>query len=311
MAAGSALRSENPTAPVVEEPATLDIPLPSRSLRLGLGATPCNDAVSTTEIPVADGDIPTPTASVTTTTSHPEPRGRHRLRAPSSALKARTALVAMAAGAGAFALSGSGAQQSTPTAEPPAPDVTLAAAGTGTDLGPGIAASTPESDMSVFDDQLPQGAKLAKAKAAAREAKLRPEVASPIPLGVYDLTSAFAPRWGAFHGGIDLAAPLGTPIHAATDGVVVEAGPASGYGNWVQIKAPDGTITMYGHMSSSGVHVSKGQHVTAGDTIAVVGSEGFSTGPHVHFEVWKGGKMKIDPAVWLAAKGVRLSALHG
>ncbi|WOC13010.1 M23 family metallopeptidase [Gordonia sp. MP11Mi] len=310
MAAGSALRSENPTAPAAEEPATLDIPLPSRNLRLGLGTTPGSDAVSTTEIPVANDDIPTSTPPVAVATSHPEPVGRHRLRAPSSALKARTALVAMAAGAGAFALAGSGAQQATPVAEP-APDVALAASGTDADLGPGIAASAPEADMSVFDDQLPQGAKLAKQKAAAREAKLRPEVMSPIPLGVYDLTSAYAPRWGAFHGGIDMAAPLGTPIHAATDGVVVAAGPASGYGNWVQIKAPDGTITMYGHMSASGVHVSKGDHVTAGDVIALVGSEGFSTGPHVHFEVWKDGKMKIDPAVWLAAKGVHLSALHG
>ena len=136
-------------------------------------------------------------------------------------------------------------------------------------------------------------------------------VVSPIKLGVYQLTSAFAPRWGTFHGGIDMAAPLGTPIHAATDGVVVAAEPASGYGHWVQVKAPDGTITMYGHMASSGVLVHEGQKVTAGDVIALVGSEGFSTGPHVHFEVWKNGKTKIDPGVWLASKGVRLSALTG
>lgn len=311
------MRSETLTPPPVDQPATRDIPLPSRSLRIGLGSDPLDPAVSTAEIPVSADDVPATQGAIAP--SDP-PRtastGRHRLPAPSSALKARTALVAMAAGAGAFALVGPSVDQATPIQEPaPEPqaasDVALAASGTGEDLGPGVAASASESDMSVFDDQLPQGTKIAKAKAAAREAKLKPEVTSPIPMGVYDLTSAFAPRWGAFHGGIDLAAPLGTPIHAATDGVVVEAGPASGYGNWVQVKAPDGTITMYGHMSSSGVQVQKGDKVTAGDIIALVGSEGFSTGPHCHFEVWKNGKLKIDPAVWLASKGVHLSALHG
>ncbi|MCF8607097.1 M23 family metallopeptidase [Gordonia sp. HY442] len=315
MAVGSAMRSETLTPPPVDQPATRDIPLPSRRLRIGLGSEPLDSAVSTAEIPVAADDVPATQGAAVQSGPKPTSGGRHRLAAPSSALKARTALVAMAAGAGAFALAGPSIDQAKPAPEPvPEPqvasDVALAASGTGDDLGPGVAASVPESDMSVFDDQLPQGTKIAKKKEAARQAALKPEVMSPLPMGTYDLTSAFAPRWGAFHGGIDLAAPLGTPIHAATDGVVIEAGPASGYGNWVQIKAPDGTITMYGHMSSSGVQVKQGQKVTAGDIIALVGSEGFSTGPHCHFEVWKDGKMKIDPAVWLAAKGVRLSALH-
>ena len=68
---------------------------------------------------------------------------------------------------------------------------------------------------------------------------------------------------------------------------------------------------MYGHMSSSGVLVQKGQHVNAGDVIALVGNEGFSFGPHVHFEVWKNGTTKIDPMPWLAQHGVRLSAYTG
>ncbi|GAA4641399.1 peptidoglycan DD-metalloendopeptidase family protein [Gordonia humi] len=258
--------------------------------------------------------------SSTVAASQPASTGRHRIPVPSSKLKARTALVAIAAGAGAIA-AGTGVEHANvaepapePQAQAASPTVALAASGTESDLGPGVVESTPDADMSVYGDQLTQGTKIAKQKAAAEAAARKPLVVSPIPLGVYDLTSAFAPRWGTFHGGIDMAAPLGTPIHAATDGVVVQAGPASGFGNWVQIKAPDGTITMYGHMASSGVKVSKGDKVTAGDVIALVGSEGFSTGPHLHFEKWVlvGGKyMKMDPAIWLAKEGIRLSALHG
>ncbi|WP_342663115.1 M23 family metallopeptidase [Gordonia shandongensis] len=247
---------------------------------------------------------------------------KHRLRAPSSALKARTALFAIAAGATTIAVTGSASETTTSpiTAAPSEPTdgtstdgttVSLAASGSDSDTGPGVVASSTEADFDGFTGQLAEGKRLAKAKAAREAAARRPLVASPINFGVYNLTSAFAPRWGAFHGGIDLAAPLGTPIHAATDGVVKEAGPAAGFGNWIQIQADDGTITVYGHMASSGVLVHKGQKVTAGDTIGLVGSEGFSTGPHCHFEVWKDGKKKIDPAPWLAKRGVRLSGLTG
>ena len=117
------------------------------------------------------------------------------------------------------------------------------------------------------------GQRIADAKAAAEAAARRPLFFSP--LEKYTLSSPFGPRWGDFHGGLDMSAPLGTPIHAATDGVVKEAGPASGYGNWIQILAEDGTITMYGHMASSGVLVTPGQKVTAGDVIGLVGSEGY------------------------------------
>lgn len=234
--------------------------------------------------------------------------GKHRISAPPTALKGgRAALIAMAAGAAVASV----AQVSTTETVTPQNAAATDPAGEVPDLGPGIAAAPAAKDMSTFTEQLGVG----KARAAAeaqREALLRrPMFESPIPMGAYQFTSTFANRWGSFHGGIDLAAPLGTPIHAVTDGVVVEAGPASGYGNWVQVRASDGTITMYGHMSSSGVLVQKGQHVTAGDVIALVGNEGFSTGPHCHFEVWKGGTMKIDPAPWLAEHGVRLTGYSG
>ncbi|MEU2004517.1 peptidoglycan DD-metalloendopeptidase family protein [Rhodococcus sp. NPDC019627] len=131
----------------------------------------------------------------------------------------------------------------------------------------------------------------------------------PMRGGTYQLTSGFGPRWGSFHRGVDFAAPLGTPIYAATSGTVAEAGYAQGFGNWVIIDTDvEGTkvSTVYGHMSASTITVTKGQHVSAGQHIAGVGNEGESTGPHLHFEVWNGGRLPdgagvpTDPAPWLS-----------
>ncbi|HLS75467.1 MAG TPA: M23 family metallopeptidase [Nocardia sp.] len=116
------------------------------------------------------------------------------------------------------------------------------------------------------------------------------------------LTSGYGYRWGAMHAGLDFGDPLGAPIHAVTDGVVIEAGPASGFGLWVRILQDDGTVGVYGHMQD--ILVSVGQHVAAGDVIATVGSRGYSTGPHLHYEVHVPGVGPVDPAGWLGARGV-------
>lgn len=139
------------------------------------------------------------------------------------------------------------------------------------------------------------------ARVAADLASRAPETVKPTN-GVF--TSGFEVRWGTMHKGIDLAAPLGTPIVAAQSGTVIDAGPASGFGNWVRIKHDDGTITVYGHMQT--IDVTVGQIVTAGQKIAGVGNLGFSTGPHCHFEVYPDGTNAIDPAGWLAERGVTL-----
>ncbi len=95
------------------------------------------------------------------------------------------------------------------------------------------------------------------------------------------------------HKGIDIAAPIGTPIFAAADGVVKEAGwDDSGYGNKVVIKHFDGTETLYAHTNR--LFVSVGQTVKQGQPIAEVGSTGRSTGPHLHFEVLKEEQL-LDP----------------
>ena len=117
-------------------------------------------------------------------------------------------------------------------------------------------------------------------------------------------TTCFCMRWGAFHPGLDIAAPLGTPIVSAADGVVLRAGRASGFGYAIYIQDTEGNVQIYGHMRY--LFVEAGQVVKAGELIAKVGNEGFSTGPHLHFEIHRGGVngRAIDPAGWFAEREV-------
>jgi hypothetical protein len=103
------------------------------------------------------------------------------------------------------------------------------------------------------------------------------------------------------HHGLDFAAPTGTPIVAAMAGTVVHAGWEGGYGQSVVLQHPNGVLTRYGHMSAIAVAV--GQQLPAGGRVGSVGSTGVSTGSHLHFEVIVGG-MPVDPAAWLAARGL-------
>jgi murein DD-endopeptidase MepM/ murein hydrolase activator NlpD len=143
-----------------------------------------------------------------------------------------------------------------------------------------------------------------QAAAAAAAEAARPKAV--LPVSGARLTSGFGGRWGTLHAGIDLAAPMQTPEYAAADGVVLEAGPASGYGLVVYIQHANGDVTVYGHMDT--ILVQAGQVVRAGDTIALLGNRGQSTGPHLHFEVHVGGMngQKIDPLPWLRERGVAI-----
>jgi murein DD-endopeptidase MepM/ murein hydrolase activator NlpD len=143
-------------------------------------------------------------------------------------------------------------------------------------------------------------AEQAAAEAAAEAA--RPEVVMPVDGA--RMTTCFCQRWGTMHWGIDLAAPMLTPEYAAEDGVVLRAGAASGFGQAVYILGVSGDVTVYGHMEK--ILVDAGDVVSAGDEIALLGSRGQSTGPHLHFEVHKGGMdgKRIDPVAWLRSRGV-------
>ena len=115
------------------------------------------------------------------------------------------------------------------------------------------------------------------------------------------LTSGYGRRWGRMHRGIDIAAPVGTPILAAAPGVVVTAGwNSGGYGNLVEIKHPDGSLTLYAH--NSRILVRRGQDVQQGEQISEMGSTGYSTGPHLHFEVHPSGRGAVNPMAFLPKK---------
>lgn len=117
-----------------------------------------------------------------------------------------------------------------------------------------------------------------------------------------EITSTFGWRaspWGEgreLHPGLDIANSMGTPIAATADGVVVQSGPAGGYGNVVQIDHGNGIETIYGHNSRLAVNV--GQVVKKGQIIAYMGSTGRSTGPHAHYEVRVNG-VAVDPMPYL------------
>ncbi|MGV9635055.1 M23 family metallopeptidase [Nocardia rhamnosiphila] len=243
-------------------------------------------------------------------------RGAHRVAAPPAALKGRAAVVAVAAGAvvaaGQCATADPGATKQVPQATDyeAAGSVHEIAAQSMATEDPAVSDTTSPQmlggglpvDTSRFGEMLANGAQFAEDLAQAEEAKFRPLFAQ-FASGSY--TSGFGARWGVQHLGIDVAGPIGTPIHAVADGEVIDAGPASGFGMWVRLLHADGTITVYGHVDTTTVSV--GEYVYAGDQIATMGNRGFSTGPHCHFEVWLNGSDKIDPVPWLATRGISLT----
>ena len=115
-------------------------------------------------------------------------------------------------------------------------------------------------------------------------------------------TSGFGPRWGRMHNGTDFAAPHGTPIYSAADGVVIFAGRQSAYGRLIKIKHDFGYETRYAHLSK--IRVKRGQKVSRGERIGDMGNTGRSTGTHLHYEIRTNGKA-VNPMNYIkAAKNV-------
>jgi YD repeat-containing protein len=115
------------------------------------------------------------------------------------------------------------------------------------------------------------------------------------------LTSGYGWRWGRMHKGIDVANSTGTPVVASAEGTIEKAGwNNGGYGNLVEIRHPDGSTTRYAHNSK--ILVQPGQQVNQGETIALMGSTGHSTGPHTHFEIHPSGKGAVNPIAMLPAR---------
>lgn len=103
----------------------------------------------------------------------------------------------------------------------------------------------------------------------------------------------------AWHRGVDFAGKYGDPVIAVSDGVVSYSGMRSGYGNLVEIRHGNGYVTRYAHNQENLVAV--GDKITQGQTIALIGSTGRSTGPHVHFEVHRNGQA-VDPAKYVRSR---------
>jgi murein DD-endopeptidase MepM/ murein hydrolase activator NlpD len=114
-------------------------------------------------------------------------------------------------------------------------------------------------------------------------------ISSPFGMRVHPVTGELH-----MHTGVDFAAPLGTPVHAAAAGVIVAAGWEPGYGNRIVVRHEDGYSTVYGHLSKIAKGLRAGMTVTTAVTIGKVGSTGTSTGPHLHFEV-RVADRPVDP----------------
>ena len=261
------------------EPATADVPT----------APTAADAVPVAAPVAVVGDSADPPAA-----EQPAPGPRRRLPRPPGR-RGPMWLAALVAGALVAAL------PSTLGADSAGLSVSAA------DYGLGVA-----SDAGFSGDMEDAGVRrgITEAEAQARLGELAASRAAREPQTVLPtqgrLTTCFCMRWGTMHYGLDLAGPLGTPIHSATDGVVIRAGRASGYGNAVYIQDPDGNVHVYGHMRYYDVEA--GDLVNAGDQIAKIGNEGQSTGPHLHYQIHRGGMdgRPIDPQEFLAERGVTI-----
>lgn len=234
-------------------------------------------------------------------------RGKHR-KITTMQTTGRIALVAVAAGTVSSAgIGGATAAtlqtQAEMSASPEVANAGVELASTHTALSSSMAEVAPKTlAISEYkpavniDEQIDTANQYAAERA---ETAIAPSVVKPTE-GTF--TSGFEMRWGSLHAGIDIANTVGTPILAAMGGTVIDSGPASGFGQWIRIQHDDGSIAVYGHMETLDVTV--GERVTAGQKIAGMGNRGFSTGSHLHFELYPNGSDAVDPLPWFAEHGI-------
>jgi len=140
-----------------------------------------------------------------------------------------------------------------------------------------------------------------------------PVIAFTDPLPGHEINSPFGMReletenHARVHEGVDIAAPIGSDIHATADGTVLRAGLSQSYGNFVEIDHGDGITSFYAHMVRPAA-VKAGEKVTEGEILGHVGSTGHSTGPHLHFEIRKDGD-HFDPALFMGHAFMKLADL--
>lgn len=227
-----------------------------------------------------------------------------RLNAPSGATRGRALFAAVAIGAVAAAVAGRSLM-------PSAPPTALADSG-----GSAVVGTNADDSRSLEVRPVRRGLSASAEAAQLAEAQqitgqqtvdtaVRPgrtadaTFTSPAKGRV---VATFGGQYGAFHYGIEIANVKDTPIVAVADGVIIAAGPADGFGLWVKEQLSDGTTLVYARMDTFSVQM--GQHVTAGERIALMGDRGFGTGYTLHFEVWNPTGKKVDPESWLNERGV-------
>lgn len=170
-------------------------------------------------------------------------------------------------------------------------------------LEEGVAGHRERNDIVVYENGAEVSRELAhqkimtaaKAAVVERGTIVPPTYIKPLACGRF--TSGFGRRWGRMHKGVDWACPIGTTVYASCAGTVIQASYNGGYGNNVVISHADGRLTRYAHNSKLLVKV--GQKVEQGEPIALSGSTGRSTGPHVHFEIYIGGAA-VNPLKYIS-----------
>ena len=221
-------------------------------------------------------------------TRRPLINGKHRKQ--TNPIKGRVAFVAAATGV--VSTAGATGAAIAHTTDTGISEISLAAEDTpnAEEGAPQILDIAEFKPVSNLQDQLNKAVQYSNDLAKADEEARKPKISVSRPTdGI--LTSGYGMRWGSLHAGVDLANAIGTPILAVMDGTVIDSGPASGYGNWIRIKHDDGSMSVYGHM----------------EKIAGMGNRGFSTGPHLHFEIHPDGNAAVDPVPWFNEHGISLS----
>jgi murein DD-endopeptidase MepM/ murein hydrolase activator NlpD len=176
-------------------------------------------------------------------------------------------------------------------------------AGPGATGGPFVPVKPGQTDTSGFETQLNRINASSAQIDRVEQTILTVPLGSPV-IGETDMTSPFGMRKHpifrrmAIHTGIDLRGDTGEPVRATATGKVTIAGRQGGYGNMVEISHGNGLATRFGHLSSIGVKV--GQVVRIGEIVGNIGSTGFSTGPHLHYETRVNGQ-PVDPQKFLRA----------
>ena len=166
------------------------------------------------------------------------------------------------------------------------------------------AASIQTAALQGRTEQAARAARTAQRKAAAKAKAEREGKRWVRPIHTWNITSGFGWRWGKTHDGIDLGATTGTPIYAMSRGEVIGSFYDSSFGNKVEIRYWDGSISWYGHMSKR--IAQKGDTVMPGELVGLVGNTGHSFGSHLHFEMQQTvtKDTPIDPIVWLKRHGL-------